>query len=278
MALNNPLSEADATIVSANILTGYAKRNRIAQLTNQNYSGQVQGVGSTVKVVSLADVTIGDYVPGEAITREALSDTSVLLTVDQAKYFSFGIDDTATISGAGSYLAAASERTGVRVSETIDAHIAAVMSDDAGVVEGLGTAESPVDLSDAGKAYEFLVTLRTALADTGSDLVAIVPSAFVGKLLTDSRFVGTGQDALFNGEVGQAAGFRIVESNVIAAVEGNYTVLATSDMEAVATAISINKTERYRPEAEFSDAVKGLAVFGAKVIRPSAVAKAIVTL
>jgi hypothetical protein len=64
---------------------------------------------------------------------------------------------------------------------------------------------------------------------------------------------------------------------VIAPASAKYTVLALSDAAAVASAVSINKVERYRPESSFSDAVKGLAVYGAKVVKPTAVAKGIVT-
>ena len=269
MALTTPLTESDATIVAAGVITGYAKANRIAQLTNQEYTGQVFGRGSSVKIVSLGDVTIADYEPGTtSITPESLSDDAMTLVLDQAKYFSFQVDDTAAAAGAGSWLGAAGTRAGQQMAETIDAHIASVAAAGAGIV--YGEPEDNINLSGAGAVYNHLLTLRTAHADTGNARIAVVPSAAVANLLADTRFVGVGSDITFTGEVGRAAGWTIVESNVSFG-EMSYGIMTCSDTAAIASAITINKVERYRPESSFSDAVKGLAVFGAKVVRPEAV-------
>ena len=265
------ITKADAVIVSAGVLTGFAKRNRIAALTNQSFTGEVLGKGSTVKVRSLADVTLSNYTPGTTVINpEALTDAETLLVLDQAKYFAFLVDDVDASQGAGEYLAAAAARAGEQAAEAIDAYIAGIIAAQAGI--DMTTA----DLSANGAAYEYLVSLRTALADTSDSMSVVVPSAFVGALLLGPRFVGVGNSAVAqNGIVGRAAGFTVVESNVLSGA--TETVIAMSDSAAVASAVSINKTERYRPESSFSEAVKGLAVFGAKVLKPSAVAAGVVT-
>jgi hypothetical protein len=132
-------------------------------------------------------------------------------------------------------------------------------------------------LSAAGAAYEYFVALRTALADTGEDLVAVVPSAVYGLLLLDSHFVGAGSQVQYNGQVGSAAGITVVEANVIDPATGKYTILASSDRGAVASAMTINKFVSYIPEDAFSEAVKGLAVYGAAVMVAGQAAKGIVT-
>jgi hypothetical protein len=45
-----------------------------------------------------------------------------------------------------------------------------------------------------------------------------------------------------------------------------YNILRTD--KAVAFAEQIDKVEKYRPEDAFTDAVKGLYVFGAQIVRP----------
>ena len=73
-------------------------------------------------------------------------------------------------------------------------------------------------------------------------------------------------DALRNGFVGRAAGFDIHVSNNC----HDDSILAGHPM-AVTYAEQIVKTEAYRPEDAFSDAIKGLHVYGAKVVRPEAI-------
>lgn len=283
MSLIPPLSRADATIISSGLLTAYNRQIKVTQLATQKYSGEILGKGSTVKVINLRDVTIGDYDPGNTvIDPEQIVDDAVLLQVDQAKYVAVGIDDVIAQAGAGGYLDAIGQRAGAQMAETVDLHVAETMFSGAGVFgDELGTEAAPADITSPGSAYEYIVNVRTALKDTKTDYTIVVPSAFYGQLLKDQRFVGAGTSGavLLNGEVGQAAGIRVVESNVLPATTGgDYRIVATSDREAVAAVMAINKTEVYRPQNSFSDAFKSLAVYGSKVIRPNAVAAGVVTI
>lgn len=264
MALTTPLSAADATVVAAGFLAQIQAEARIASQTNRDYTGQIVGRGSSVKVILPDLVTMKDYVPGvTSITPDAVSDEDVTITVDQAKYWAVSLDDVIANAGAAGELDAVAASAGATAALTLDQHIAGVWADDAGV--DLGT---DVDLSGTGAAYEYLLDAMVSVADQGSELVAVVPTAFKAQLLRDARFVGTGFTAQYNGQVGQAAGFAIIESNV----QGSNTVLIRSHREAVASVVSLSKVERYRPESSFSDAVKGLVVYGAKVVRPDSTA------
>lgn len=81
--------------------------------------------------------------------------------------------------------------------------------------------------------------------------------------------------ALANGEVGEAAGFRILKSNNVPNTAGTkYKIIAG---HAIATAYveQIVDLQTYKPEKRFGDAVKGLHVYGAKVVRPTALAELI---
>ena len=139
-------------------------------------------------------------------------------------------------------------------------------------------------------AYEILVDLGVKLkeADVTDEMWAIVPPWFTGMLQKDPRFTnyGTGpnRETLLNGKIGRAAGFEIKESNnlsgatsgTLAVAGGVYTILA-GVKDAATFAEQINKTEAFRPEDGFNDAVKGLHLYGAKVTRPYALASIAVT-
>ncbi|MFM9815864.1 P22 coat protein - protein 5 domain protein, partial [Streptomyces scabiei] len=92
----------------------------------------------------------------------------------------------------------------------------------------------------------------------------------------DDRFVRAdasgSTDALRNGFVGRAAGFNIVQSNNTPNPTGDDNVVQAGVNSAISFAEQINKTEAYRPESSFSDAVKGLALYGAKLVRPDGIA------
>lgn len=258
--LTTPTGNADVVILHAGFLAALQKKAVIASQTNRAYTGEITGKGSSVKLILPDLVTLADYVPGTtSIVPTAVSDTYAILTANQAKYWAVSLDDVIANTGAAGELEAVAASAGTTSALTVDAHIASVWAADAGV--DLGTA---VDVYSTGAAYDYILDATEALADQGTDLVAFVPTAFKNQLLRDVRFAGTGFTAQFTGQVGQVAGVAIVESNV----QGTDTVLIRSHTEAVASAVTLNKVERYRPQDAFSDAVKGLVVYGAKVVRP----------
>lgn len=277
MALTPPLHEADATIVSAGLIQGYRENAKVIPLASQEYTGEVSGKGSTVKVVRLNHVELSDYAPGTPIDASSISDTSVLLTLDQAKYFNLMIDDTWAVSGAGNYLASLAADASVTIAHQLDLAVANTAFTGAGVTDGLGTSGSGLDVSSAGEAYTYLLKMRTSLADAGPDRTAVIPSDYVALLLEDPRFVAANNEVVRNGVIGRAAGFNIIESNVLADATSESKIFAVAHDGAVALAVSINSVERYRPQDQFSDAMKGLVVYGSQVIRPEAVAAGVVS-
>jgi hypothetical protein len=104
----------------------------------------------------------------------------------------------------------------------------------------------------------------------------IVPAWYHGLLLKDERFVKAGtvrsDAALANGEVGEAAGFRILKSNNVPNTSAaKYKIIAGHSV-ATSYVDQIVDLQTYKPEKRFGDAVKGLHVYGAKVVRPTALA------
>ena len=56
----------------------------------------------------------------------------------------------------------------------------------------------------------------------------------------------------------------------------DYQALIAGTNDAISFAEQVAKTEAYRPESKFADAMKGLCVYGAKLIRPDNLAVAII--
>lgn len=152
--------------------------------------------------------------------------------------------------------------------------VGAVNNDADGSV--LGNDTTPM-VPTAETAYDMLVDLGTDLTEKNVPTQGrwvVVPAWFHGLLLKDKRFVGNGTDynkaLIEGGEVGVAAGFQVSLSNNVPNTTGTKYKIIAGTNRAASFAEQILKTEAYRPEKRFSDAVKGLHVYGAKVTQGKA--------
>jgi hypothetical protein len=141
----------------------------------------------------------------------------------------------------------------------------------------------PIVAASPNNAYDnILVPLKVVLDEANvmtEGRYCVIPPWFHGRLLRDDRFIradASGQPAAsINGFVGRAAGFELAVSNNTPNPAGDDNIIQAGVNDAVTFAEQINKTEAYRPQDSFSDAVKGLYLYGAKVTRPDSFAVAL---
>jgi len=248
-------------------------------VVNRSYEGEISQYGDTVHITSLADPTIGTYSAHTDIAIEEITDADLTLLIDQAKYFAFTVDDIEKRQARGDVLSEQARRAAYKLRDVADQYVASVMA--AGVAAGNVIAEQT--LATAAAAYDLLVDLGVTLDEndvpTESRFVVITPK-FHGLLLKDDRFVSAGDaqgaSVRANGLVGEAAGFSIRKSNNAPAGPGvgaGKLILAGSDI-ATTYAEQIANTESARKEKGFGDIVKGLHLYGTKIVRPTALAAA----
>jgi N4-gp56 family major capsid protein len=292
MALNNFIP----AVWSARIYEALRKAFVYAQegVINTDWEGEITDAGDTVKINSISDPTITDYVKNVDMSApEVLSDSQKTLTITQAKAFHFYIDDVDKAQQKPKVMDNAMSRAAYRFSDITDQYVASVMVAGAAAGNAIGSDAAPIIAPGAAPgatgAYEQLVDLSTKLNEANvprNGRFAIVPPWYEGVLRKDDRFINNdaaspvaGQP-LLNGAIGRAAGFDILVSNNVptnAAPVGNANqvprnrVIAGHGM-ATTFAEQINEVEAYRPEKRFGDAVKGLHLYGAAVIEPAALA------
>lgn len=281
------------TVWSARLLANMQKALVFGQpnVINRDYEGEIAGKGSSVKITSIGDITIGDYTKDTDIADpEALSDAQTTLNITQSKYFNFAVDDVSKAQATPALMNAAMRQSAYNLADVADQFIAATMAASVSSANVIGTtaaAKVPTLVEDDGThAYDYLLQLGTALSVANVPKMGrwvIVPPWFSERLAQDKRFSNASAsgstDALLNGLVKRAAGFDVLESNNVPTANGtggdaakiNSYVLAGIS-EATTFADSTNKVEAYRPEKRFADAVKGLHVYGAKVVKPDAMA------
>lgn len=265
---------------AANLMVALKNRHVFAQggLVNRDYEGEIAQYGDTVHIGSVGKPTIGTYVKNSTtIDPETLSTTDQTLTIDQSKYFAFEVDDIdkSQARNGGELMTKSMGEAGDGLALTADTFIATLAT--AG-----GTALSARAIAAVDAAFLLLRELRMKLnkanVPTEGRYVVISPE-FEALILGDNRFIDSSRygssTPIMNGEIGRAIGFRILVSNNLpegtaatSPAVSNFVVAGHS--MAISFAEQIAKVEAYRPNNSFSDAVKGLHLYGAKVVRPEA--------
>lgn len=255
------------TLWSARLLANLDKTYVYPACVNRDYEGEIKSFGDTVKINRMGDVAISDYT-GTLADPQEISSEQLILVIDQAKAFNFKVEDIEKVQANVNLVDKAMERAGIAIGDVIDTYIAE-FTKQAGIK--VGTTAAPIAVTPAD-AYDKLVDLKVELnkknvPSTGRFVV--LPPEYVGLLEKDARFTKN-DSVLANGVLGRVAGFEIRESNNVPVEAGKYSVLAGTDM-AISYAGQITEIEAYRPEKSFADAVKGLYVYGAKVLEPNAI-------
>lgn len=270
---------------AAELLTVLDKSHVFGQVgvINRDYEGEISQFGDTVHIGSLTNPVIAPYTKNvTVISPQTLVTTDQTLLIDQSQYFAFEVDDidARQVRDNGELMSRAAQQAAYGLSDLGDTFIAGLMATGAGNV----LAAQDVNADTPGSAYRVLIRLKLALdkANVPQDGRWVVVSPdFYAVLLSDSRFVDASQFGsnapITNGQVGRALGFDVMVSNNLPAgtagtpPEVSNFVIAGHGI-ATTYAEQINNVEAYRPESAFSDALKGLHLYGAKVVRPEALA------
>lgn len=272
------------TVWAARLLTALEKSLVYGQanVANRDYEGDIRQAGNTVKIASIGDVTIGDYTKNSDIDEpETLADSDLSLVIDQSKYFNFYVDSIDRAQQNVNVLDEAMKRAAWKLRETADTYLSGVM--DAAVPTGnkIGSVTTP-KVPTKDDAYEYLVDLGVLLDESDTPIdgrFVVVPAWFHGLLLKDERFIKAGTTrsdrTLSNGEVGEAAGFSILKSNNVPNTTGTKYKIIAGHRIATAYVEQVLDVQTFKPEKRFGDAVKGLHVYGAKAVRPTALAELI---
>lgn len=252
-------------IWAARLLEHYNRNLVVAGLLNRNYEGEIRQYGDTVHINSLEDITVKPYTPNTDIDApEQLTTVDQTLLIDHGMYYNFYVDDVDAAQARSELMDAAMRNASYRLAQDTEDYVIEKL------LEGATNAGSGA-LTESN-VYQQIVAIKTAMDEKNvprEGRKLIVPPSVEGLLLMDSRFVtgGMGEQRLVNGLVARAAGFEIYMST------GLEDVMIAMRSEDATFANQITETEAYRPERKFADAVKGLALCGAKVTNPDGVYK-----
>ncbi len=236
------------------------------------FEGEVKQA-ERIKILGVARPTIRTYVPGTALVREGANDNAQYMDIDQFRYFDFEVDDVEKAQSQKGLIEALSKEATLGLSEEADAYVASLVVEDKAnlnsasstdistvtdggisLIEGgfatlYGNNCKPSDTFHLEITPEWYTILRPEIITLDTNNSEIIKKGYVGKygnaLISIENMLGTWNDGTRDTKL---------------------AMLRTN--KAIAFAGQIDKVEAYRPQDAFSDAIKGLYVFGSKIVRP----------
>lgn len=252
---------------------------------NREYEGDIQRQGDTVRVTSVGRPTVSNYVPGPggtSISPEPLNTGQRVFQVDQAKHWAIEVDDVDAAQMRADLMPVAMNEAGYAVADVIDQYVAGLYTQIPTSLGSITVDMTPTSWeTEARKAYDdLLVPLGVLLDEMNVPMegrYCVLPPWLYGVLRRDSRFIeahkSANAGALRTGEVGDAAGFAIFRSNNVPVPTANNFVVTAGTNRGITFADQITEIKAYEPEDSFSNAVKSLHVYGAKVFRTDSIVK-----
>jgi len=245
-------------------------------VVNREYEGLIANMGDTVRINTIGDPTISTYTTNTDMSApEALSDAQTTLTITQSPSFHFQVDDVDARQANVSFMSDAMRRAAYKLADTADQFIATTMGSACGTELFAATSPSG-NLGTEGALYDHIVNVQVALDELNApniDRFLILPPYCVGVLRKDSNIVASGAEAAdmrqINGMVTRIAGINILQSNNVPTTTAGTEFHCIAGWGGATTfASQLSKIEAYRPELRFADAIKGLQLYGAKVVQP----------
>ena len=289
-------------VYSKQVLNFFRKSSVVEAITNTDYAGEISAFGDTVRIIKEPVITVDQYERGQDITATKLTDQEVTLIIDIANAFKFIVDDIETNMSHVNFRDVATSSAAYALRDAFDTGVIATMfagvsasspnhilgSDNAtdlaaGTFDGTGNLDigfasgehDPIDVlghmarlldeqnvPEEGRWFLASPDFYEVLASSSSKLLSVDYNA--------------GQGSIRNGLVssGLLRGFNMYKSNNIAATSNAAGKIIAGHISSTCTAQTITNTEVIRDPSSFGDIVRGLHVYGAKVLRPEALVSA----
>jgi len=312
---NLPSGNFAPSIFSQKVLKFFRRASVAEDITNIDYTGEIENFGDTVNIIKEPTLTVSAYTRGSVVNPQDLADDQVTMTVDQANAFAFKIDDIEERHSHVNFEALATSSGAFALKRKFDANILQAMSDGAGIAgaddaslsggltttnSALGTASAPINVETNDAGINLMLLMARTLDDQSvpeENRWFVAPPIFYEKMfqagnkMAEVQVTGDASSNLRNGLAtpGTLAGFRCYKSTALnstagtdqvtlsgVATDASENVIMAGHISSTSTASHIAKTEVVRSTESFSDVVRGLHVFGRKVLRPESIVRGVI--
>ena len=285
-------------IWSTNLVVEYYDSTLLSKVTNTDYEGEIRAHGDKVIIRTQPSVSLRNYQIGMPLETEFPTGGKIELLIDKGLYWQTAIDDVVRkqedIDQMKLWARDAAEQLKIALDTEVLAYLPAqVHAQNQGATAGRISGNVDLGTTAVAVAMDTTQVLKTVL-DLGQVLDEqnvpetgrfIVAPFWVTNLLKQSdlkavHVTGDGTSPLRNGLVGRIDRFDLYNSNLLPKQAGGGTtyksVILAGHKDAATFATQLTKTEGLRSERTFGDIMRGLVVYGYKMIKPEAMAVAYV--
>jgi hypothetical protein len=288
-------------IWSGKLIENFYDATVLAAIANTDYEGEIKNQGDTVNIRTIPNITIRDYVKGQSLVVENPDKPKLQLVIDKGEYFACVEDDIDRVQSdvklMDMWSKDASEQMKIKIDQRVLTDIlpdiaATNKGATAGAVSSafnLGTTGSPLTVSKDGSGgttsvTDLVVDMGTVLDEANcpeQNRFLIIPARMAGLIkkseLKDASLTGDSQSPLRNGRLGMIDRFTIyVSHNLKVTSSTKYSIIAGTKM-GFTFASQMTEMETIRSETTFGDIIRGLQVYGYKVVKPEALVESVVS-
>lgn len=288
-------------IWSGKLIENFYDATVLAAIANTDYEGEIKNQGDTVNIRTIPNITIRDYVKGQSLVVENPDKPKLQLVIDKGEYFACVEDDIDRVQSdvklMDMWSKDASEQMKIKIDQRVLTDILPDIASTnkgltAGAVSGafnLGTTGSPLTVSKDGSGgttsvTDLVVDMGTVLDEANcpeQNRFLIIPARMAGLIkkseLKDASLTGDSQSPLRNGRLGMIDRFTIyVSHNLKVTSSTKYSIIAGTKM-GFTFASQMTEMETIRSETTFGDIIRGLQVYGYKVVKPEALVESVVS-
>jgi len=244
----------------------------LSEVTTNEYEGEISGLGNKVNIRAVPAVTVADY--SGSLSYSDVTSSTIELNIDKAKSYAFKVDDIlrtqADIDFMNEAAKDAAQNMKIEIEQDVFANVAAGSSltdINGGTPATVSTSNVLGFILDAGKTLD-----ENNIPEEDRFMIVNPATASILKQteLRQAYLTGDSVSPLRNGFIGMVDRFKMYVSNNLSTTAGVTSGLY-GHPKAIAYASQFTNTETVRLESSFGDGVRGLAVYGYKVVLPTAI-------
>jgi hypothetical protein len=288
-------------IWSGKLIQNFYDATVLGAIANTDYEGEIKGQGDTVNIRTIPNITIRDYVKGQSLTVENPDKPKVQLLIDKGEYFACVEDDIDKVQSdiklMDMWSKDASEQMKIKIDQRVLTDMLVdVAAANKGLTAGeqsaafnLGTTGSPLTVTKDGSGgtasvLDLIVDMGTVLDEANvpeQDRFLVIPARMAGLIkkseLKDASLTGDSASPLRNGRLGMIDRFTLyVSHNLKVTSSTKYHIVAGHKM-GFTFASQMTEMETIRSETTFGNIIRGLQVYGYKVVKPEALLESVVS-
>jgi hypothetical protein len=282
-------------IWSGKLIENFYDATVLSAISNTNYEGEIRNMGDTVNIRTTPTITIKTYVKGQTLAVENPDKEKLQLVIDKGEYFACVEDDVdkvqADINLMDTWSKDASERMKIKIDQRV---LTDILPDISSLNKGntAGRITANIDLGSTGtpvaitktNVLEYIVDIGTVLDEANapeSDRFIVIPAKMAGMIkksdFKSALVTGDNVSILRNGQLGMIDRFTVYMSHNLSQSSGKFSIIAGHKM-GFTFASQMTNMETIRSESTFGNVIRGLQVYGYKVVKPEALAQGVVTL